>query len=274
MSQTQKNIDFLDDIINNHPVLKFPQERSAFDYIGREKKYLKPSTKMISLCTQVQQVFYNELIRGFSEINNRKINYMEIGLYYGASLVSVLANNFDCLNKVVTNDILEKDSSLHWRHNTVENFMNEFFKGLNKTTGKEYSFTNNDNIYKLSEDLDLTLIVGDCWKIKNQIFDEWGEEKVDIYYYDGDHSQKSQRDAIIEYSDCYADEFIYLADDFDSKDEKGNYQVQLGTKEGIEWLIENGYELLYETNTMNKSKERNSLDGWGGGIYISYLKRK
>lgn len=268
MSQTEKNIKFLDDLLNNHPVLKKEQEVTAYDYISRNKSFLKPAVKMINLCSNVQQIFYNELINGFSKINNRKINYMEIGLYYGASLVSAISHNFDKLNKVVVNDLLEIDNSIEWRHNTLERFMKEFFKGLNKSTGKEYYFNSKENIYKLNQDLDLTLVVGDCWKVKNNIFDEWGSEKVDIYYYDGDHSKESQKEAIIQYYPCYAEEFIYLVDDYE------NDEVQEGTKEGIDWLKTQGYKVLYEQDTMNRRNgEQYSKNGWGDGQNVFYLKK-
>lgn len=263
MSQTQKNIDFLDNLLNNHPVIKFPKDQSVYEYIAREKDFLKPAVKMINFCTQVQQVFINELLRGYFEVNNRKINYMEIGLYYGASLVSGISKNFDCFNKIVANDFFE------WHDNSIDKFIKSFFKALNKIEGKQYSFENDGFLYKLNEDLDLNLVKGDCWEKKDDILNIWGEDKVDIYYYDGDHSHQAQKDAIVKFLPCYAEEFIYMADDYTNKD------VQNGTKEGIEYLIKNGYELLYEINTMDRWEGHiHSKDGWGDGWYISYLKKK
>tara|TARA_S200002703_G_scaffold155929_1_gene160688 strand:+ start:969 stop:1760 length:792 start_codon:yes stop_codon:yes gene_type:complete len=262
MSQTEKNIKFLDDLLNQHPVIKFPKEKSVYEYIGREKKFLKPATKMINFCTQIQQVFINELIRGYSEVNDRKINYMEIGLYYGASLVAAMANNFDCFNKIVANDFFE------WHDNSIDKFSEHFLKFLKKTTGEQYNFENNDFLYKITKDIDLTLVKGDCWKKRDDILSIWGDEKVDIYYYDGDHCHKAQKDAVIEYITCYADEFIYMADDYT------NVDVQNGTREGIEHLTNNGYELLYEINTMDRWEGHiHTKDGWGDGWYIGYLKK-
>lgn len=278
MSKTENNIKFLDNLLNNHPVLGFPKTRSVDEYIRAEKEYLLPALEMTNFCTHVQQIFINELIRGYSEVNGRKINYMEIGLYYGASLVSAMANNTDYLNKVIANDFFE------WHDNSVQKFIRSFLKAFNEISGKDYTLENKgeiftgykDFVYNLSSQriipivapIDLTVVAGDCWEKKNDILNMWGNEKVDIYYYDGDHSQKAQKDAVIEFIPCYADEFIYMVDDYT------NSGVQDGTREGIEHLTNNGYDLLYEINTMDRWEGHiHEKDGWGDGWYISYLKK-
>lgn len=85
---------------------------------------------------------------------------------------------------------------------------------------------------------------------------------VDIYLYDGDHSEDSQRKALTYYLPVLADEFIFLCDDYDWP------EVGKGTQDGIK---ECGLEILFE-HTFKGNDHDN--DGWWNGFYVAILKKK
>ena len=206
------------------------------------------------LTTFLQNAFLNHLISSFE-----KVNYMEIGLYHGSSLLSALSNNEDNLNKIVTNDKWE------WGSADYDVFERNITKVLSLYYEKDHKLNSeNERIIKLDNTFDVTVVRADVWQFADTIMNQWGDDKVDIYFYDGDHSFESQRDALIYFQDCFADEFIYLVDDW--KDEG----VVKGTHAGIEKI---GYEVLFSDNTHNWSINPKSSYGWGGGQFIAYLKK-
>jgi hypothetical protein len=85
---------------------------------------------------------------------------------------------------------------------------------------------------------------------------------IDLYLYDGDHSEESQKRALTFYKPVLADEFVFICDDFDWD------EVQKGTAAGIE---EAGYEILFEKYL--KSKGSHDNDSWWNGFYVAYLKK-
>ncbi len=93
----------------------------------------------------------------------------------------------------------------------------------------------------------------DVAKIKN---------KINIYFYDGEHTEESQCNALKYYYPVLADTFIYLVDDF-------NYLcVRKGTKRGIS---EMNLKIIYKRYL--KSNRRNNAEGWWNGYFISILQK-
>ena len=222
------------------------------------------------LSTLLQNAFLNHLIKSFE-----KVNYMEVGLYHGSSLSSALAHNEDNLNKIVVND------SWNWGDAQYNIFENNLIKVLELYYEEEYNLScvknkiplsykekvdsESERIIKLDNTFNMTIVKGDTWRSANTIIKQWAENKVDIYFYDGNHSFESQRDALIYFQDCFADEFIYLVDDW------GDEDVVKGTYAGIEKI---GYEILFSDNTSNWGADPTSRYGWGSGWFIAYLKKE
>ena len=223
------------------------------------------------LTTLLQNAFLNHLISSFE-----KINYMEIGTYHGTSLLGALSGNEDNLNKIVIND------NWNWGDAEYDVFENNLIKVLSLYYEKDYNLNcvkekrplsyeeKNDNeherIVTLDNTFDMTLVRGDTWQSAATIMNQWGDDKADIYFYDGDHEYKSQQDALVYFKDCLADEFIFIVDDF----QEGN-DVAKGTYSGIEKI---GYKILFSDNTHSWSADPMSQYGWGGGQFIAYLKKE
>lgn len=101
------------------------------------------------------------------------------------------------------------------------------------------------------------LIVSDTF----QSIDKIKETGIDIYMYDGDHSEEAQRKALTYFKEKLADEFIFLCDDYDWP------EVQKGTQDGIK---EGGYEGLYEKILVGNDHDN---DQFWNGFYIALLKK-
>jgi len=92
-------------------------------------------------------------------------------------------------------------------------------------------------------------------------FDKIESAGIDLYMYDGDHSEESQRKALTYFKDKLADEFIFLCDDYDWP------EVKKGTQDGIK---EAGYEVLYDHILVGNNHDN---DGFWNGFYIALLKK-
>jgi hypothetical protein len=78
---------------------------------------------------------------------------------------------------------------------------------------------------------------------------------VNFYLYDGEHSHESQRKALTHFYPMLDDAFIFVVDDYTWETAKS------GTQEGIGEL---GLEILYQ---------RELVDGWWNGLYVSVLRK-
>lgn len=88
------------------------------------------------------------------------------------------------------------------------------------------------------------------------------ENKIDLYYFDGNHSYEYQRKALTHFKDVMEDEFIYVVDDF-MLDE-----VRNGTWDGIR---EAGYDVLYERELVTSHEYDN--ESWWRGFAVFLLKK-
>jgi len=169
--------------------------------------------------------------------------YMEIGVHKGGTFTASVSNNSN-LTEIVAIDSFASDE------NDYEKTVNEYGKArpefehwANKFLPKESSFK---------------LIVSDSFQVDlNEV-----PKDIDVYLYDGDHSEEYQRKALTYFKDNLADEFIFLCDDF------GWGDVQKGTRKGIE---DAGYIILFEQYMASKNSHDN--DSWWNGFYVALLKK-
>ena len=215
------------------------------------------------MSTKVHVCFLNRLLAAFDNIN-----YMEIGLYDGRSLAGAVTNNEEHLNKVVCND------AWAWGDASKSRFMFSFTNCLNRFyQAKDYSFAGavglHSNIHTLNKTFDMTIVEGDTFTWgKQPVLDQWGNEKVDIYFYDGAHEVEDQKKALTDFEPCFADEFIYLVDDWSS------WEVPDATFKGLDAI---NYDVVWQTETKgwrDTTDPIGSDDGWGGGWYVGYLKKR
>lgn len=166
------------------------------------------------------------------------LNYLEIGVFMGSTFVSSLYQNN--INNAYAID--------NWSE------FNEYgdIKKIFNDTCKKFNIEN----YKFFET--------DCYKFDlNNI-----TEKINVYFYDGNHDELNQYKALKYYYPILADEFIFMVDDFDPYDTKW-MEVERGTRHAIRDL---NLEILYEKHLC--SVGRNNASSWWNGFYISYLKKQ
>ena len=274
MKDTATNIKTIESVLYNDFFKSHQYELNAF-IRSLEKNY--PFISLIDtfahggLSTLLQNAFLNHLISSFE-----KVNYMEVGVYHGATIASALSGNEKVLNKVTIND------NWNWGNAQYDIFERNIIKILSLYYEEKYSLicvkekrpltheekidSENERIIKLDNTFDMTIVRGNTWDSADTIMNQWGDDKVDIYFYDGDHEYQSQHDALVYFKDCLADEFIFIVDDF----VEGN-DVAKGTYAGIE---KSGYKILFSDNTHNWSADPKSQYSWGGGWFIAYLKKE
>jgi len=180
------------------------------------------------------------LLKGYSSRKNRhllnnivnmpNVNYLEIGVYMGSTFISSLYQNN--VNSAYAID--------NW---------SEFGENRNVFTTNCYHF--NVNNFEFFENDSFKV---DLSKIKN---------KINVYFYDGNHSEESSCNALTYYYSVLDDEFILIVDDFDWEN------PQHGIRRGIK---ECGLEIIYEQHL--KSNGMNDIDTWWNGIYVSILKKQ
>ncbi len=183
-------------------------------------------------------------IEGFSSckirhfLNNlfeaENINYLEIGVFTGSTFISALYKN-----KVNSAYIIDNWSEF-----------GEYCKGDVKT-----QFLNNAEKHGINN---FTLLEEDCFKLDLSKI----KDKINIYFYDGEHTEESQCNALKYYYPVLADTFIYLVDDFDYP------HIRKGTRCGIVKMnLKVRYEKYLESNISN------NVNGWWNGYFISILQK-
>lgn len=165
-------------------------------------------------------------------------NYLEIGVHRGGTFTASIAGN-ENLEFITAIDSFESDKN-------GENARVDFL--ANVQAHKPYN-TNFDLIVSDSFSVD----IGQTGKVP---------ELIDIYLYDGDHSEESQKKALGYYLPNLANEFIFMVDDNDWP------EVQKGTQDGIR---ECGLEILFEKYLVGNNHDN---DGYWNGFYVAFLRKK
>ena len=87
-------------------------------------------------------------------------------------------------------------------------------------------------------------------------------DKIDMFFYDADHSHEMTSAAVRYFSDKFTDQAILIFDDanFDG--------VVSGAKEGMK---QSGLEVIYEKLLLNEMEDP---DQWWNGLYICVIREK
>lgn len=155
-----------------------------------------------------------------------RINYFEVGIYKGSTFISALFGNFDI-----------------------------------KATGVDVKITKDlkDNLVKhLSGYSNFETIESDCFELNQEKF----INSVDVFFYDGLHSQKCQEKAFTVMNPIFKKRFVVIIDDWNEQ------KVKNGTKLGISKM---GYNVIYKRSL--PSSGNGDLESWWNGIYIAILEK-
>lgn len=140
------------------------------------------------------RIFYNELCS--LEFEGRKTNYLEVGVWKGSSTCSALYGNKNLNTYVVEN----------WSE--FNGPKNDFESNMKTLVGDTQINVIEDNFDRF-----------DVSRIK---------DKIDVYLYDGNHSEESHFLALERIWPCLADESIFIVDDWNFP------SVQQGTRRALE----------------------------------------
>lgn len=157
-------------------------------------------------------------------VNTPGSRYLEVGVFRGATFIAALyKNNYD---KAIAIDNWSECGD-HGR---------EMAEKCSRYIG-EYE-----------------LISGDCFNVK---FDG----KINIYFYDGNHTKESHAKALVCFCESLADEIIFLVDDYNWK------QVYDGTRIAVR-----DWDILYEARLGSAPSHTVNTD-WGAGLYAAVLRK-
>lgn len=171
-------------------------------------------------------IYNTDLLRGMSTskcrhfLNNLnslpKTNYLEIGSWQGSTLCAALYGN---PGKIYAIDHFVKDFNMH----EGESVKSLLFKHLDR-----FSLRNQVNFFD-----------EDCFSLDlNKIPD-----KIDVYFYDGAHSEAAQSQALSYFKSVLSDVFIYVVDDWRDRGDG----VVSGAMEGTFAGIKEGFTQHYYT---------------------------
>ena len=139
------------------------------------------------------RIFYNELCS--LEFPGRVTNYLEVGVWKGSSTCSALYGNKNLNTYVVEN----------WSEFTGPK--NDFETNIKTLVGEAQVTIIEDNF----DTFDITRV----------------KDKIDVYLYDGNHSEESHFLALERIWPCLADESIFVVDDWNLP------EVQRGTRKAL-----------------------------------------
>lgn len=182
-------------------------------------------------------------IDGMSSAKNRNLlnnlctlqntNYLEIGCWKGSTFVSALYQNQDYLTSATGID--------NWSE--FGGPINEFKSNCKKfISDTQYQFISADS-FSVSPETMIPL-------------------PVNIYFYDGNHSQSAQEQAFTHYNSILDNDFIAIVDDWNWN------QVREGT---FSAFLSLNYEVLYEVSL--PANYNCDLDNWWNGLYIAVIKK-
>lgn len=161
-------------------------------------------------------------------------SYLEIGVWKGATFTAALYANRDSIQQAVAID--------NWA---------EF-------AGPSEEFHRNCQAY--IADVPYQFYAHDCFTIDTKnLF----KSPVDIYFYDGNHTEESQKQAFTYYDSAFAPSFIAIIDDWNHEPSRN------GTKKAFEQL---GYTILYELELPARFNGDTEL--WWNGLYVAVVRRK
>lgn len=164
--------------------------------------------------------------------------YLEVGSFLGATLASTIKNN-----------TLTAYAVDNWANNVAP------ANGDEVPPNNKQSFIENIKRYKGSNTI----------KVFDSSFDKVNRDEisdVDLFFYDGDHSEIATKIAVKYFAPCFADTAILIFDD-------ANWAgVVSGAMAGIN---ETDFDVLYEKKVLNSQEDP---EQWWNGLFILVVKRK
>lgn len=170
------------------------------------------------------------------------LDYLEVGVHKGATFVAANYKN-EFRSSTAIDNWCEFDENGQSKA-MFEASLWRFFK--NKFLGSDLFQPLNQDFFTLT---------------KSQLV-----HPVNVYFYDGHHSEEAQYKALTHMYDMLADEFIFICDDWNWE------EVPRGTRRAIKDL---GLNTFYEREFKGELKNNEFIldEGWWNGFYVSVLEK-
>lgn len=165
--------------------------------------------------------------------------YLEIGVWKGSTFISALYNNTDTICDAIAIDQWF-DAQIPLLNNEKESFIANTAKFL---PSKSFKLFEQDAFAITPEDI--------C-----------SPASINIYFYDGDHSEKAQYQAFVHYDKILAHKFIAIVDDWNW------LRVQQGTKRAFSDLK---YKIIFEIEL--PSNGNCDTANWWNGLYVAIIEK-
>lgn len=204
--------------------------KRSFDAAEREQSKLPEeifsSNSLAGMSTPKVRHFLNNI----NSLPNT--NYLEIGCWQGSTLCAAAYEN---PGEVFAIDYFVKDFS---RDNEGRVIKDLLFEHLDK-------FALRDRIHFFDED---------CFEFNLAKI----PVKIDVYFYDGEHSHQSQEKALTYYRPALADRFIFVVDDWRDRGDG----IESGSMQGTFTGIKKGFNQLFHMEAPRRAYHQ------GLGIFV------
>ncbi len=197
-----------------------------------------------------------EQLMGFSGMSFRHLmnnlgnlpgaNYLEVGTFRGSTLIPLVYGNEGILNEI----------------HAIDNFSEFRIEGFSPKEDLE----KNLNLFLPDTKHRVQFHEEDCWQ-----FDLSKLPKIDIYFYDGEHSAESQYKAFKYFEPVFADTFIAVIDDWEQR------QVRAGTRQAFEEInydIVGSRAIVPAMRENNANRVNNPDYYWWCGTHLAVLKKR
>jgi len=169
----------------------------------------------------------NNIVRGSK-------NYLEVGSWKGSTLISAVYGN--------AGDIYAMDNFSEFGE------QDDILRALNHNIN---DFLPNRTINFVNADFHKILSIPD-----------FNPSNIEVYFYDGNHEEQSQYDALVCVESVLADEFILIIDDWNHP------PAQTGTMRAIRDL-----SFTIHENYALPAKFNGDLEGWWNGLWIARISK-
>ena len=190
--------------------------------------------------------------------------YLEIGSWKGSTLISALYANEQMVNLAIgidrftvfteagsiVNPISFSQNTLDPRRPPQQKHPRECFR---------------ENIDRfLRKPLNLKFYDDDCFSsvLIDSLKQHHPQARINVYLYDGDHSESSQYLGFTEYDFMLDDRFVAIVDDWNWE------SVKVGTRRAFSDL---GYKVLKEWELPAKSNS--DIENWWNGLYVAVVEK-
>lgn len=263
------NADFViaeDHIFKNEDAMLHVIDNDAIAMVSHVDKSIENALASISKLTDELTIYSfdskapipeSEKIRGFSGYKFRHLmnnlcnmdgaNYLEVGVFRGSTLISAVYGNEKTLGEV----------------HAIDNY-SEFAEGAD--VHPRDSFNMYKNLYLPDTKEIIQFHESDCFEFDISVL-----PKIDIYFYDGEHSAESQYKAFKYFEPAFSDVFIAVVDDWEQK------QVRNGTKqafEEIDYDVVASRAVIPGKRPNNANRINNPTADWWCGVHLSVLKKR